>query len=58
LLEDFKRLPRPEQLAVFEAIARAIGPEDYGPLSDEELTALAAETFGLLDQEDSHAAAR
>ena len=58
LLENFKRLPRPEQLSVYEAIARTVGPQDYGPLSDEELTAIAAQTFALLDQAETGAQPR
>ncbi|MBM3834902.1 MAG: hypothetical protein FJ403_16835 [Verrucomicrobia bacterium] len=52
VLEQFKSLRRAEQLAVYEVIARSVVPEDYGPLSDDDLTAIAAETFGLLDEED------
>jgi len=49
VIEEFNRLPHVEQLAVYEAIARKVTPADYGPLSDEDLTAIAAETFALLD---------
>ena len=58
VLEKFEKLPRAEQLAVYEAIARTVGPQDYGPLSDEELTAIAAQTFALLDEEEARAQAR
>ena len=51
LLDKFTKLPRAEQLSVYEAIARKVGPQDYGPLSDDELTAIAAQTFALLDEE-------
>jgi len=55
VLEQFIKLPRAEQLSVYEAIARAVGPQDYGPLSDDELTAIAAQTFALLDEEETRA---
>jgi hypothetical protein len=58
LLEKFITLPRAEQLSVYEAIARTVGPVDYGPLSDDELTAIAAQTFALLDEEDTRAQSR
>ena len=58
VLDEFKSLPRGEQLAVYQAIAHAFVPEDYGLLSDEALTALAAETFTLLDEEESRAQSR
>ena len=57
-LEGFKGLPREEQYAVYETIARAVVPGDYGPLSDEDLTSIAAETFPLLDEEESRAESR
>jgi len=49
VIQQFNNLPQAEQLAVYEAIARKVTPADYGPLSDEDLTAIAAETFGLLE---------
>jgi len=57
-MEEFNRLPQVEQLAVSEPIARKVTPADYGPLSDEDLTAIAAETFALLDEEESRARSR
>jgi hypothetical protein len=39
-------------------ITRTVGPRDYGPLSDEELTAIAAQTFALLEEEEARAQAR
>ena len=57
-LEGFKSLPRDEQYAVCETIARALVPGDYGPLSDEDLTDIAAGTFSLLDEEESRAESR
>ena len=58
VIEEFNSLPQVEQLAVYEAIARQVTPVDYGPLSDEDLTAIAAETFALLDQEEDRAQSR
>jgi hypothetical protein len=58
VIQEFNSLPQVEQLAVYEAIARKVTPVDYGPLSDEDLTAIAAETFALLDEEESRAQSR
>jgi hypothetical protein len=58
VIEEFNRLPHAEQLAVYEAIARKVTPANYGPLSDEDLTSIAAETFALLDEEESRAGPR
>jgi hypothetical protein len=58
VIQQFNSLPQVEQLAVYEAIARKVTPADYGPLSDEDLTAIAAESFALLDQEESRAQSR
>ena len=58
VIHEFNSLPQVEQLAVYEAIARKVTPADYGPRSDEDLTAIAAETFGLLDQEENRAQSR
>ena len=52
VLDGFKHLPREEQFAVYEAIARTVVPAEYGPLSDEDLTAIADQTFVLLDKEE------
>ena len=58
VLDKFTKLPRVEQLSVYEAIARTVGPEDYGSLSDDDLTAIAAQTFALLDEEETRAQPR
>jgi hypothetical protein len=58
VLEEFNSLPKVEQLAVYEAITRKVTPADYGPLTDDNLTAIAAETFSLLDEEESRAQSR
>ncbi|MGO9201954.1 MAG: hypothetical protein ACLQM8_15610 [Limisphaerales bacterium] len=51
LSDEFKRLDLQEQRRVWNELARAVTSADYGPLRDEELTAVADETFVLLDQE-------
>ena len=58
VIQEFNSLPQSEQLAVYEAIARKVTAADYGPLSDEDLTAIAADSFALLDQEESRAGSR
>ncbi|MEK7684521.1 MAG: hypothetical protein AAB466_03775 [Verrucomicrobiota bacterium] len=58
VLEGFRSLPQAEQWNVFEAIARNLVPEDYGPLSDDNLTAIAGQTFALLDEEEARAQSR
>jgi hypothetical protein len=58
VVDEFKSLPRAEQWNVYEAIAREIAPGEYGPLSDDDLTALAAQTFALLDEEEARAESR
>ena len=58
VLEGFRSLPRDEQYVVYETIARCVAPGDYGPLSDDDLTAIAAQTFSLLDEEESRAQSR
>ena len=45
VIDEFSRLPRSDRLAVYEAIARKVTPADYGPLSDDDLTATAAENL-------------
>jgi hypothetical protein len=39
-------------------LARAATPADYSPLTDDELTALADQTFALLDKEEADAQSR
>jgi len=58
VIDEFGRLSRLDQLAVYEAIARKVTPADYGPLSDDDLTAIAAESFALLDEEENRAKPR
>ena len=58
IIQEFNSLPPVEQLAVYEAIARKVTPANYEPLSDEDLTVIAAETFALLDEEENRAQSR
>ena len=58
VFEQFKALPRAEQWDIYEAIARSVVPEEYGPLSHGELVTAAAQSFVLLDQEDDGAEPR
>ena len=58
VIQDFNSLPQIEQLAAYEAITRKVTPSDYEPLSDEDLAAIAAETFELLDQEENRCQSR
>ncbi len=52
LIDEFKKLDPSEQRSVWNELARAVMATDYGPLSDEELTAIADQTFVLLDKEE------
>ncbi|HEV8541585.1 MAG TPA: hypothetical protein VGR78_04265 [Verrucomicrobiae bacterium] len=54
----YKSLPRTERLALYEAIARSNVPDNYGELIDEELTAIAAQSFTALDEEEARAQTR
>jgi len=58
IIQEFNSLPPVEQLAVYEAIARKVTPAQYEPLSDEDLTVIAAESFAMLDEEESRALSR
>ena len=52
VLELFKELQVQEQQAVYEVITRSLAG-DEGPLSDEDLTTIAAQNFGMVDDEVS-----
>jgi hypothetical protein len=52
-IEEFRALSEVEQRDVLGAIARTIFAEDYGELSDTQLTACASQTFAILDEEES-----
>ena len=58
VIREFSSLPPAEQLSVYEAIARKIVPTNYGPLSDDDLNAIAADSFSLLDEEERRASTR
>ena len=58
LIADFKRLEPLEQRQVWNELAQAVVPAEYGPLTDEELTAIADQTFVLLDKEEADAQTR
>jgi len=58
LVDEFKRLDPLEQRLVWKEIAQAVAPPDYGELTDEELTAIADQTFVLLDKEEADAQSR
>ncbi|MBM3880415.1 MAG: hypothetical protein FJ387_11975 [Verrucomicrobia bacterium] len=49
---EFKRLDPTEQRRVWNEIAQAVVPSDYGPLTDEELIGIADQTLVLLDKEE------
>ena len=57
LVDQFKKLNPNDQRLVWNELAQAITPAHYGPLTDEELTAIADHTFVLLDQEEADAQA-
>lgn len=52
VIDEFKKLEPGEQRSVWNELARTVMASDYGPLSDEELTAIADQTFVLLDKEE------
>ena len=58
ILDEFMSLPRGEQWDIYQVIARNIVPQDYGPLSDDDLTAIASQTFAMLDEEEARAESR
>jgi hypothetical protein len=58
VLDEFNRLPRAEQWEIYQSIARNLVPDSYGPLSDDDLTTIASQTFALLDEEEARAKSR
>jgi hypothetical protein len=58
VVDEFRKLPLPEQREALAAILQSAAKLDYGPLSDEDLTAIAGQTFALLDREEDDAATR
>jgi hypothetical protein len=55
VLDEFRRLDPAEQRLVWNELAQTFAPADYGPLSDDDLTAIADQTFVLLDKEERDA---
>ena len=58
IIDEFKKLPAPDQKEALSQMMQAAAFLDYGDLSDEDLTAIAAQTFAMLDREEDEAAAR
>ena len=52
LLEEFERLSADEQREFSAVIVHRAAHLDYGPITDEELTASAARIFTMLDEEE------
>jgi hypothetical protein len=53
LIEQFEALSDAAKQEVLVEILRIAGDIDYPELTDEDLTAVAAETFALYDAEES-----
>ncbi len=53
VVDGFKKLEPNEQRAVWNELARTVMTADYGPLTDDELTEIANQTFILLDKEEA-----
>ena len=53
LLEEFDRLSPNEQREFSAVIVLRAARFDYGDITDEELTASAARTFTMLDEEEN-----
>lgn len=58
MVEQFAKLEPAEQRQALAEVLRIAGHLDYPPLTDDDLTAIAAQTFALLDQEENDAATR
>lgn len=58
VLDRIKALPPDDLREVCREVISLAGHLDYGELSDDTLTNLAAETFSLLDQEEANAQSR
>ena len=58
LVAEFKKLDPIEQRLVWNEMAQAVVPPDYGPLTDDDLTGIADQTFVLLDKEEADAQSR
>ena len=58
ILSENKALPPDDVRELCRQVNQLAGQLDYGELSDNTLTALAAETFVLLDKEEADAEPR
>ncbi len=58
ILSEIKALPPDDVRELCRQVNQLAGQLDYGELSDDTLTALAAETFALLDKEEADAEPR
>ena len=58
ILSEIKALPPDDVRELCRQVNQLAGQLDYGELSDDTLTALAAETFALLDKEETDAEPR
>jgi len=52
VVEDFEALPETEKRQALAKILQIASQMDYGPITDEELTASADEIFVMLDREE------
>ena len=57
VLDAFEQLPPQEQRMVVAQLLHRTGMNDYGALSDDDLTAAGDERFQTLDEEEANAAA-
>jgi len=53
LVEEFESLPDVEKQRVLVELLRIANDIDYGDLTDDDLRAVAAETFALYDAEEN-----
>jgi hypothetical protein len=58
LLSEIRTLPPEDLREVCQEVIQLAAHLDYGDISDDALTALAAETFALLDKEEADAGSR
>ncbi len=53
VVDEFKKLDANEQRAVWNELARTVMTAEYEPLTDDELTDIANQTFMLLDKAEA-----
>jgi hypothetical protein len=58
IVQEIRALPVADQREVCAQVIELAGHLDYGDLADADLTALAAETFAQLDEEEARAKSR